>query len=167
MSACLLFSMRAVFQRRHDRSSATRFNASGSNSRGTKQKPSHIIILMTASCHEQHHTALTTKSPPIGRTREYPIWLPLHHWALYGTTEYNSFYDGQPCLSFLGLFSSAPVCRAWRQAFCLSECLLKLLMRYLSAGWGHSWKECCVFITLDRKSESSWLPCLWSCSVTE
>lgn len=81
--------------------------------------------------------------------------------------EYNSLHDGQPCLSCLGLFFSAPVCLAWRQAFCLSEYLLKPLMRYLSAGWGHSWKECCVFIALDQKSESSWLPCLWNYSVTE
>ena len=58
VSACLLFSLRVMFQSRHDRSSATRFNPSGSGSRGTKHQPSHIIILMTASCREQYHTAL-------------------------------------------------------------------------------------------------------------
>lgn len=79
----------------------------------------------------------------------------------------QSLHDGQPCLSFLALFFFAPVCLAWRQAFCLSECLLKPLVRYLSAGRGHSWIECCVFIALDQRSESSWLPCLWSCTVTE
>lgn len=62
MSACLFFSLTVLFRRRHDRSSATRFNPSGSNSRGTKQQPSHIIILMTASCHEQHQTALMTST---------------------------------------------------------------------------------------------------------
>lgn len=70
----------------------------------------------------------------ICRAYTYPIWLPLHHWALYGTVEYNSLHDGQPYLSCLSLFFSDPVSLAWRQAFCLSEYLLKPLMRYLSAG---------------------------------
>lgn len=62
MSACLLISLRVMFQSRYDRSNATRLNPNGSNRWGTKQQPSHIIILMTASCHEQHHMALMTNT---------------------------------------------------------------------------------------------------------
>ena len=55
-------SLRVVFQSRRDRSSATGLNPSGGDSTGTTQQPSHIIIPMTASCHEQHHTALMTNA---------------------------------------------------------------------------------------------------------
>lgn len=63
MSACLL---RVMFQSRHDRSSATRFNPGGSNSRGTKQPPTHITILMTTSCHDQRHKDLITNMELLG-----------------------------------------------------------------------------------------------------
>lgn len=154
-------------QRRHDRSSATRLNPDGSNSRGTKRQPGHIIILMTAPCHEQHCAVLMTNlCSSVGHTHIPSGCLcTIGHYI--GKWIYSGYAMARPVCLSLGLFSSAPVCLAWRQAFCLSECLLKPLMRYLSADWGHGWKERCVFIALDHKSESSWLPCLWSYSVTE
>jgi len=107
----------------------------GSISGCNKQRPSHMIILMIASCHEQHHAALMTNTFDL---QACPTRLFMHHWTHYGTVEYNSLHNGHSCPSWLGLFFSGPVSLAWRPAFCLCECLLKLLMRDLSAGWRHS-----------------------------
>lgn len=138
MSACPRSSSRVMEQRRHDSSRAVRFNPSGSNGGGTEQQPpSHHhhpddSILSRAASHSPHHktqlicrthTSHPVPSAPPSTTRD------VHH----------SLCDAQLGLSFRGLFFS--VCLAWRQAFCLSECLLKPLMLYLSASWGHRWEE--------------------------
>lgn len=161
VSACLLFSLRLIFQSRHDRNSATRFNPRQQQwkNRTASRSCDHsddCILSWAASRSPNDECSWSVGHIP-------PDWLCT---TGQNTGQWNPRVYTRPALpvspsSFLFL----SVCLAWRPAFCLSECLLKLLMRCQQAR-GIA-VQSYVFIALDRKSESSWLTCLWNCFVTE